>query len=78
LLYLPLDKLMGAASAHAPAVATNTDSAVQPRSPGPAVSNEAPPQLERAPQVERGGSYSSGSTNPRDRDTLRTRDRETR
>lgn len=78
LLYLPLDKLMGAAAANAPAVATNTDSAVQPRAPGPAVSNDAPPQLERAPQVERGGSYSSGSANPRDRDTLRSRDREAR
>jgi membrane protease subunit HflK len=72
LLYLPLDKLMGAAAMTGPAVATNTDPAVQPRSPGPAISNDAPPQLERSPQVER------GSTNPRDRDNLRTRDREAR
>jgi membrane protease subunit HflK len=63
LLYLPLDKLMqGAAAMTGPAVATNTDTAVQPRTPGPAISNDAPPQLERSPQVER------GSTNPRDRD----------
>ncbi|MBI2306182.1 MAG: FtsH protease activity modulator HflK [Rhodocyclales bacterium] len=75
LLYLPLDKLMNAAAAATPAVATNTDSAVVPRAAGPAVSNEAPPQLERTPQVGGGGSYSSS---PRDRETLRSRDRESR
>ncbi|MCP5268737.1 MAG: FtsH protease activity modulator HflK [Zoogloeaceae bacterium] len=73
LLYLPLDKLMGAAGA-LPAVATNTDSAIAPRSPGPAVSHDVPPQVESVPQVGR-GSYSS---NPRDRDTLGSRDREYR
>ena len=75
LLYLPLDKLMNAAAATTSAAAANVDSAVQPRAPGPAVSNEAPPQVEKAPQVERGGSYSSSS---RDRDAGLRRDREGR
>ena len=74
LLYLPLDKIMGAAAMATPSVATNTDSAVVPRAAGPAVSNDVPPQLERTPQTG-GASYSS---NPRDRDTLRSRDREAR
>ena len=77
LLYLPLDKLMNAAAMSTPAVATNTDSAVVAQSAGPAASNDAPPQMERAPMVERGGSFSS-SSNPRERDTLRSRDRESR
>ena len=75
LLYLPLDKLMSATAAAAAAAPAGTESAVQSRTPGPAISNEAPPQLEKAPQVERGGSYSSS----RDRDAaLRSRDREVR
>jgi len=69
LLYLPLDKLMSAAAAATPAVATNTDSAIVPHVPAPQVSNEAPPQLERVPQT--GGTFGSG----RDRDSLRSRDR---
>ncbi|MFC5300945.1 FtsH protease activity modulator HflK [Azospira restricta] len=71
LLYLPLDKLMNAAAAATPAVATNTDSAVVPRAAGPVVSNEAPPQVEKAPGV--GGGYSS-----RDREIGLRRDRESR
>ncbi len=75
LLYLPLDKLMSATAAAAAAAPAGTESAVQSRTPGPAISNESPPQLEKAPQVERGGSYSSS----RDRDAaLRSRDREVR
>ena len=74
LLYLPLDKIMNAAAATTTAAAANVDSAIQPRSPGPALSNDSPPQLEKAPLVERGGSYSSS----RDRDAGLRRDREGR
>ena len=72
LLYLPLDKLMQAAGAAVPQNIANEPQ--QPVRPGQVVSGETPPQLEKAPQVERGGSYSS----TRDRDALRTRDREVR
>ena len=70
LLYLPLDKLLQTAGA---AVATPTGaiepSATQARAAP--LSSESPPQMEKAPQV-----YSS--TNPRDRDALRGREREGR
>ena len=73
LLYLPLDKVMQAAGAAAVQHAA-PDTPVSVSRPGPVTSGEAPPQLEKSPQVERGGSYSS----TRDRDALRTRDREVR
>ena len=72
LLYLPLDKLMQAAGSVAPQGVANEPQ--QPARPGQVVTGETPPQLEKAPQVERGGSYSS----TREREALRTRDREVR
>jgi len=75
LLYLPLDKIIGAAGAAAPVAAAASDTPAASRIPAPTYSNDAPPQLEKAPQVERGGSYSSSS---RDRDVGLRRDREGR
>lgn len=76
LLYLPLDKIMGAVGASVPAnAAAVADSPAASRMPASTYSNEAPPQLEKAPSVERGGSYSSSS---RDRDSALRRDREGR
>ena len=76
LLYLPLDKIMGAAGA---AAASGSSNIVEPtyssRAPSAPVSNEAPPQLDRSLQQDRGGSVSSSS---RDRDTGLRRDREGR
>ena len=74
LLYLPLDKLMQAASV-APAVqgvpeASVAPSTVKPQAP---LSSDAPPQMEGAPKVG-GGSYSSSSRDG----SLRSRDREGR
>ncbi|HEX5804125.1 MAG TPA: FtsH protease activity modulator HflK [Azospira sp.] len=71
LLYLPLDKLIGAAAV-APAAGITPEASAPQRAAGPAISNETPPQLERAPQT--GGAFGSG----RDRETLRSRDREFR
>ena len=68
LLYLPLDKLMQAAAV--PAAAASAVEPAQAHAPAAAVSGEVPPQLERTPQVEQGGSYSS-----RSRDSLRSRER---
>jgi len=67
LLYLPLDKLMQAAGAQA-AVAPETP-AVAPSQTVAPVSNEVPPQLEKAPTVQGGGSdyRSRSSLNSRDR-----------
>ena len=67
LLYLPLDKLMQAAGAAAPAPAAATGTAEVPVAarPTPAVSNEVPPQV-----VEK--------NEARSRETLRQRDREAR
>ncbi|MBK7462290.1 MAG: FtsH protease activity modulator HflK [Betaproteobacteria bacterium] len=75
LLYLPLDKLMQGAAGVA---ATQMGAADSPSAPvragsGP-LSSEVPPQLERAPQVGGGGSYSSSSRDG----SLRSRDREGR
>ena len=72
LLYLPLDKLMQAAGSVVPQGVANEPQ--QPARPGQVITGETPPQLEKAPQVERGGSYSS----TREREALRTRDREVR
>ena len=74
LLYLPLDKLMQAASAPVAvgAAATDQQAAVATRPSAP-LSSEAPPQLEAAPKVG-GGSYSSISREG----SLRSRDREGR
>ncbi|HTY04540.1 MAG TPA: FtsH protease activity modulator HflK [Rhodocyclaceae bacterium] len=67
LLYLPLDKLMQAAGAQA-AVAPEAP-AVAPSQTVAPVSNEVPPQLEKAPTVQGGGSdyRSRSSLNSRDR-----------
>ncbi|RIX46750.1 MAG: FtsH protease activity modulator HflK [Rhodocyclales bacterium GT-UBC] len=76
LLYLPLDKLMQAAAGAAGAAGATAEmpapSAVG-KVPATPLSNETPPQLERAPQVG-GGSYSSSSREG----SLRSRDREGR
>src|SRR5574343_1755734 len=74
LLYLPLDKLMQAASAM-PAAQAAPDASVAPSTARAAtpLSTEAPPQLESAPKVG-GGSYSSSSRDG----SLRSRDREGR
>lgn len=72
LLYLPLDKLMQAATTVVPQAANNES--LPPSKSSQPVSSETPPQLEKSIQVERGGSYSS----PRERDALRSRDREVR
>jgi membrane protease subunit HflK len=76
LLYLPLDKIMGAAGA---AAAAGSVGAAEPtygaRAPSAPVSNETPPQLDRSLQQERSGGISSSS---RDRDTGLRREREGR
>jgi len=75
LLYLPLDKLMQAAAA-VPATTGNSDVAstsTAARSAAP-LSSEAPPQVERLPQV---GDKAYSSSSSRDA-SLRSRDREGR
>ncbi len=75
LLYLPLDKLMQAAAA-VPATSANTDAAsvsTAARAAAP-LSSEAPPQVERLPQV---GDKAYSSSSSRDA-SLRSRDREGR
>ena len=75
LLYLPLDKLMQAATvsaATASTAAADQQAGVVARPSAP-VSSEAPPQLEAAPKVG-GGSYSANSREC----SLRSRDREGR
>ena len=77
LLYLPLDKLMqgaaGVTAAHTGSVETPVVAGVVGKSASGQLSTEAPPQVERAPQVG-GGSYSSSSRDG----SLRSRDREGR
>ena len=58
LLYLPLDKLMQAV---VPAAAADITPAAQARPAAAAQSNEVPPQMEKAPSVERSGEYRSRS-----------------
>ncbi len=60
LLYLPIDKLMQAAGAAAPAAAG--EAAAVPRAPAPSLSNEVPPQLDK-------------SIDSRSRESLRSRER---
>jgi len=75
LLYLPLDKLMQAAAA-VPTAAANNDAAsasTAARAAAP-LSSEAPPQVERLPQV---GDKAYSSSSSRDA-SLRSRDREGR
>jgi membrane protease subunit HflK len=60
LLYLPIDKLMQAAGAAAPAAAG--EAAAIPRAPAPSLSGEVPPQLDK-------------SIDSRSRDSLRSRER---
>ena len=60
LLYLPIDKLMQAAGAAAPAAAG--EAAAVPRAPAPSLSGEVPPQLDK-------------SIDSRSRDSLRSRER---
>ena len=64
LLYLPLDKLMQAATV-TPAVASTPDVVATPGRQAPSLSNETPPQVVDRPEL-------------RNRDTLRSRDREVR
>lgn len=77
LLYLPLDKLLAASASVA--VSSGTGNEVAPAQmvgkAASSVSNEVPPQVEKAPAVEKGG-YSAGVS--RDRESLRNRDREGR
>ncbi|CAB1369947.1 FtsH protease activity modulator HflK [Denitratisoma oestradiolicum] len=68
LLYLPLDKLMQAASVGVAAQAGPSEPAPASHAPSAPVSNEVPPQLEKAPPV-------GGSGDNRSRDSLRSRDR---
>ena len=72
LLYLPLDKLIQATAAPAPAAPVEAPVAAQPRPASP-MSGDVPPQLDRAPPVG-GGSYSGVSRES----SLRSRDREGR
>ena len=76
LLYLPLDKLMQSAAGMTAAQIgpVEAQAAQAVGKPAAQLPSEAPPQLERAPQVG-GGSYSSSSS--RDA-SLRSRDREGR
>jgi modulator of FtsH protease HflK len=67
LLYLPLDKLMQAASSQAAAPAV-LEAPPTVRPPTPPVSSEVPPQLEKAPVVEQGTDF-------RSRSSLSTRER---
>jgi membrane protease subunit HflK len=69
LINLPLDKLMQAAGAQLSA-APATDTPQPIRAPSAAASSEVPPQLEKMPAIEQGGSTAS-----RSRDALRSRDR---
>ena len=68
LLYLPLDKLMQAASGSLPAtsVGTSAEMPAQVRAPTPAISHEVPPQV------------ADKAADTRTREALRSRDRETR
>ena len=78
LLYLPLDKLMSMSAAAIPAQAASSGEALAPQrgAASHVLSGEAPPQLDRGPQVEYGGSKFSSS---RDREAaLRSREREVR
>jgi len=62
LLYLPLDKLMQATAAQTQAAATaETATPAAIAGSGSAYSAVVPPQMEKAPGVEHGGSYSSSS-----------------
>jgi membrane protease subunit HflK len=70
LLYLPLDKLMEAAGTQAAAPAA-AEAAPMVRTPTPQVSGEVPPQTEKLPGVDQGGSF-------RSRSSLNTRDRQER
>jgi modulator of FtsH protease HflK len=68
LLYLPLDKLIQAASVPAAAAAAAEPAAVGATTPAAAVSNDVPPQLEKTPAVGGGSDYRSRSSlNSRDR-----------
>ncbi|MDX9707044.1 MAG: FtsH protease activity modulator HflK [Azospira sp.] len=69
LLYLPLDKLMGAAGAIPATGTAASETTHAPSQPSPVISGEAPPQVERVPQT--GGAFGSA------RESLR-RDREFR
>ena len=73
LLYLPLDKLMQAATATVPQQATEVQAPSAIVRPNAPLSSEAPPQMESAPKVG-GTSYSSSSRDG----SLRSRDREGR
>ncbi|HZV54518.1 MAG TPA: FtsH protease activity modulator HflK [Rhodocyclaceae bacterium] len=69
LLYLPLDKLMQAASVPAAAATTEAAAAaVAPHVAGTPASNEVPPQMEKTPAVGGGSDYRSRSSlNSRER-----------
>lgn len=63
LLYLPLDKLMQAAAVQAPSAATPEVAApTSAVNAGNVYSNAVPPQMEKAPAVERSGDYKSRSS----------------
>lgn len=70
LLYLPLDKLMQAATAPAIQAATGEAAAVSPRAAGSNFSGGVPPQLEAAPQSDKNFNVGSrsGSLSSRDRE----------
>jgi len=73
LLYLPLDKLMQAAGAQTAVIASEPAAQLHAAPLAP-VSNEVPPQMEKAPLVDQGGIYSSPAAS-RSRESLRSRER---
>ena len=75
LLYLPLDKLMQATAGAQTAAVAAGDLAPLHAGPAAAVSNEVPPQLEKAPLVDQGGGIYSSPAASRSRESLRSRER---
>ena len=68
LLYLPLDKLMQAVATQTPVAATPETAVPAATGSGTTYSGAVPPQMEKAPGVERGSDYRSrGSLEGRDR-----------
>ncbi len=67
LLYLPLDKLMQAAALAPATAAQDTVAPAANTSSGNVYSGAVPPQMEKTPAVEQGGSYSANRSLSRDR-----------
>ena len=67
LLYLPLDKLMQATAQIPAATAADTAAPASTVIPGSTYTGAVPPQMEKTPTVEQGGSYGSSRSLGRDR-----------